>query len=206
VDKKVKPVSFVVRKQTRDIASMLRITQGRSQYFMFTEDDMKLCPQGLSAIRYALQRVSISYPDWLAIRMSFGMNGILMKGGNDIETFTNYLIKHQARRPPDHLVVEWFAGETAEAKEYKRGRAHVGFKYNIMNHLGAVSTLRSALSPAYPTCYDLLVPTTVFEVESYDMEKCPLDCITPCDPPIDGRNFYQFDWGLLKPPKSSDGK
>lgn len=40
------------------------------------------------------------------------------------------------RRPPDHLVVEYYAGETKAAKDYKGERANIGFKYNIFNHLG----------------------------------------------------------------------
>ncbi len=49
----------------------------------------------------------------------------------------------QVRRPPDHLVVEWFAGETEEAARHKNGRANIGFKFNLFDHIGLVSTLRS---------------------------------------------------------------
>jgi len=130
----------------------------------------------------------------------------------DLRVFGDYLVKHQARRPPDHLVVEWYAGETPEAKvndssassrttcpaaalanacdpcltsrtapsctltgtpcpppprlpqAHKGSRANVGFRYNLFDHLGAVSTLRAETSTSYPTCYDELLEPTVFKV------------------------------------------
>jgi hypothetical protein len=54
----------------------------------------------------------------------------------DLSVFKEYLLKHQVRRPPDHLVVEWYAGETKESKAHKGNRANIGFRYNIFNHIG----------------------------------------------------------------------
>ena len=48
-------------------------------------DDMRFCPSGLQAIQYLLDKASRYHPDWLAIRASYGMNGIFMhdKGNNN---------------------------------------------------------------------------------------------------------------------------
>ena len=141
-----------VRKQTRDVVSVMREATKvgrRGKYYLFLEDDMLLCPSGFAAIQYMLHKSALYHPDWLAVKASYGMNGIFLHG-KDVQPFSEYLERHQARRPPDHLVVEWFAGETPESKRYKHHggkglvRANIGFKYNLFDHIGTSSTLRPA--------------------------------------------------------------
>ena len=57
-----------VRKQTRDVASVLRLVQNEARYFVFGEDDMALCDHGFRAMTYIIESASRFYPDWLAIR------------------------------------------------------------------------------------------------------------------------------------------
>ena len=173
---------YLVRKQTRDIAKVLRLSmaQAPARYYMFAEDDMVLCPHGFEVIHHLLSKSSRYHPNWLAIRASYGMNGIFMHQ-RDLRVFADYLVKHQARRPPDHLVVEWFAGETTESREYRGSRANIGYRYNIFDHLGKVSTLRNSKSPEYLGCYDELLEPTVFQVEAFNKNQCPLDDIWPCN-------------------------
>lgn len=90
-------------------------------------------------------------------------------------------VQNQKRRPPDHLVVEWYAGETPRSKAYKKNRANIGFRYNIFNHLGVVSTLRPTSSPKYLTCYEELLEPTVFQVEAFNPQQCPADDLWPCN-------------------------
>mmetsp|Transcript_9703 Transcript_9703/g.14624 ORF Transcript_9703/g.14624 Transcript_9703/m.14624 type:complete len:415 (-) Transcript_9703:104-1348(-) len=171
---------YMVRKQTRDVVKVMRVCDKKARYYLFMEDDMVLCPSGFTTIQYMLNKASVYHPNWLAIRASYGMNGIFMHQ-HDLSVFAAYLTKHQARRPPDHLVVEWFAGETAESRAHKGNRANIGFRYNIFDHLGSVSTLRASASPGYLRCYDELLSPTVFEVEAFNKKQCPADDIWPCD-------------------------
>lgn len=163
-----------VRKQTRDLVTLLRLVNGAAEYILLMEDDMQLCPYGLIASEYILARSSYYNPHWLAIRASFGMNGIFIHNA-DVQHLLQYLWEHQARRPPDHLIVEWYAGEqvssrdsstrageTVQSAKYRGSRQHVGFRYNILHHIGKVSTLRlQTRAPEMPTCYDELLPPVV---------------------------------------------
>ena len=170
---------YRVRKQTRNIVSIMRNSEGKGQYYLFLEDDMKFCPSGILAIQYLLNKSSRYHPNWLAIRASYGMNGIFIHN-KDIIPFSEYLLKNQIRRPPDHLVIEWFAGETLFSKKYKGDRKNIGFRYNIFDHIGTISTLRPEKSANYPKCYDELREPTVFEVEAFNIHECPHDDIWPC--------------------------
>lgn len=174
--------------------------------------------------------------DWLAIRVSYGMAGVVMQSA-DLPTFAAYLVQHQARRPPDHLIVEWFGGETEQrwapdistvqcifppysirpafelcsfalavsmrsgcaslcswlthllfsvvfslfalrlvvlSKEYKNGRAHLAFRYNMLDHHGSVSTLRRTRMDKFPHCFEPLVFPVLFQVQNVDDAVCCL--------------------------------
>lgn len=192
---------FKVRQQTRDVVALLRHANRRSDYYLFLEDDMRFCPYMLLAFQYLIDKSNAYHPNWLAIRASYGMNGLFMRNNNgDLAVFAEYLFKHQARRPPDHLVVEWFAGETPESKQYKNGRVNIGFRYNLFDHIGASSTLRKETSVAYPKCYDELLEPTVFQVEAFSKRECPKDDIWPCvvtNSDKSARQLTRIDWGLL---------
>jgi len=193
-----------VRKQTRDVISVMRESAKpgrRGQYYLFLEDDMLLCPSGFAAIQYMLHKSTLYHPNWLAVKASYGMNGIFLHA-KDVLPFSSYLERHQARRPPDHLVVEWYAGETKEARAYKRDtpdnkvRANVGFKYNIFDHVGTSSTLRSQDQSTFPRCYELLVEPTNFKVEAFSPRECPHDDIWPCN--VEHPNHALVDWASLR--------
>lgn len=182
---------FLVRRQTRNIVTVMRKNLHAAKYYLFLEDDMQFCSNGLLAMQYMLSKADRYHPNWLAIRASYGMNGIFMHD-KDLETFADYLLKHQSRRPPDHLVVEWYAGESAEAGKYKGNRANIGFKYNLFNHIGVVSTLRSQKSTSYPKCYEPLLEPTVFKVEAFDPHQCPKDDIWPCN--VKNPDKFRIQW------------
>lgn len=203
-----------VREQTRDVADLLALVhelygsgglllpalpagappRGLTHY-MFLEDDFRTCPSALAALAYALARASAEFPDrglynasssWNALRLSYGLNGGVVRGG-DVPALSSYLREHARRRPPDHLFVEWFAGEREQSAATKAGRPHVAFRYNLLEHFGRSSSLRPLESPRYALCYDELNDGVVFEVEAYKPLECGHDDVWPCWPRGDAR-------------------
>jgi hypothetical protein len=186
-----------VRQQTRDVADLLDAVvamraAGRlgpadaDWYYMFMEDDFRLCPRALASLSYLLRKAEYANPGWNAIRVSYGLNGALIRGA-DVQVLSGYYRKHVARRPPDHMTVEWFAGETPESAAMRRGRPHVAFKYNVLEHFGVTSSLRDGRSPVYAFCYDKLDAAVVFDVEMWREAECGHDDIWPCLPRGDAR-------------------
>ena len=108
---------------------------------------------------------------WNVIRLSYGLMGAVMSSA-DALLYAEYLHKHLARRPPDHLLVEWYAGETQESAVQRRDRQHLTFKYNMFGHLGTTSSLRGGKMPGFAKCYDYLEPPVLFEVRLLAFGLC----------------------------------
>jgi hypothetical protein len=199
---------YRVRQQARDVADLLALshtlfghvgggkaawpeadgllTQGpdsvhpqRMAAYMFMEDDFRLCPGAAAAIGYMMARATAEHGDWNAIRASYGLNGAIVRG-HDVPALEAHYRASLHRRPPDHLLVEWFAGERPESRTYKAERPHIAFRYNILEHFGFSSSLRALTSPIYAYCYDELNDGVVFEVEAYRVSQCGHDDIWPC--------------------------
>eukprot|EP00455_Lapot_gusevi_P039690 TRINITY_DN4455_c0_g1_i2.p1 TRINITY_DN4455_c0_g1~~TRINITY_DN4455_c0_g1_i2.p1 ORF type:complete len:424 (-),score=68.11 TRINITY_DN4455_c0_g1_i2:169-1440(-) len=186
-----------VRQQSRDMASLLRSPDivDKSQYFLLMEDDFRLCKMGLMALQHLLAKAHRYHPNWLVIRVSYGMNGILMHnaGFKDIETFAAYLVQHLKRRPPDHLIVEWYAGETAQSLQYKAGRVHMAYRYNLLEHFGTASTLRDGAMVGFSKCYEVLAAPILFDVDAFKPATCPQDDLWPCPSNSQQQSWLAFD-------------
>jgi hypothetical protein len=202
-----------VRRQTLDVISLLDHVVNQSHYFYFTEDDFEFCPNTLLALSYMVSKAN-SYQGvgkWAGIRCSFGLNGILMHNGGglgtdasgtakppDVWRFGQYLLRHFNRRPPDHLVVEFYAKESEEAKEYFGDSRHVmAFRYNVGNHIGGQqSTLREEEAWSFPGCFTELIAPQVFPVEAWNPVDCPEDDLWPCNYPNAAPTYISWNTSL----------
>jgi len=185
----------LVRKQTRDIAALLQyVATSQSamaeeeeevtapKLFLLVEDDFPMCPRALLDLEHAVATANQQYPGWFAMRVSHGLNGILLHT-SDLQKFQRYLLKHQIRRPPDHLAVEWFTGETDESATDKQQRPHLTYRFDLFRHIGKVSSLQHGGSSdvhAKPdSCHQQLVYSRLFKIEAFDLVRCPNSFI--CD-------------------------
>lgn len=182
-----------VRQQTRDLVYTLRrAASSGAKHIFVMEDDFVLCPGGLSALHYMISKAYSMDPDWLAMKVSYGFNGILLRD-KDIGAFADYLEKHQARRPPDHLQTEWWAGETPESSKYKSGRSYFVFRYNLLEHIGVQSSLRSDKMVGFGVCGQVMNTELMFQVDAFDERRCADSDMTPCDNEKPTRvNSFQF--------------
>lgn len=186
------------------------------------EDDFRLCPRGIDSLAYGIAAASWFFgrpsrattaadggptppSGWNALRVSFGLNGLLLPLG-DVPALAAYFREHVARRPPDHsedggvarqacvgaaaplpplaptaVSVEWYAGERPASAAHKAGRPHVAFRHNLLEHFGSSSSLRNGPpAPVYAFCYDELDGGVVFDVEAFRRDACPNARVHPC--------------------------
>ena len=200
-----------VRQHTRDVVAMLRLAHRRSRHFLFMEDDVRLCPFALLALQHVVRKASRYAPDWLSVRVSYGLAGVLMRNDNaDLPKLAEHMTRHQLSQPPDHLATVFMVGASPEhlpppmlpdldeaqlggpppppldaelrlGGAWRGRRQHLSFRYNLLEHVGRVSTLRDEPQPEnQPRCNDFLGVPALFIEECFHLGHCPNDDLWPC--------------------------
>eukprot|EP00741_Cyanophora_paradoxa_P011373 tig00020556_g10986.t1 len=212
-----------VRTQTFDVADgiriALRLAAGMDPeapglppaellpaFFGFFEDDFELCPNAFHALVHATRKAFTYCPDCSALRVSTGLNGVIVKGAN-ASALADYLDRHARRRPPDHLVSEWYLAEKPDAAlTPPDGRAgNMAYRWNILSHLGRQSSIKPDVDRSkneWPGCWTPL-SWMLFEKEMFYPSECPNDDVWPC------RWDYDSEEAANKgppPPKERDEK
>ncbi|KAK3263399.1 hypothetical protein CYMTET_27790 [Cymbomonas tetramitiformis] len=171
-----------VRKQTCDLVTLIEMARDISDYYLFMEDDFAVCPHFTRALHYVIEKANTVQPDWLSLRVSYGMNGIAMKS-SDIPMLSAYLREHTARLPPDLLWQEFVAGNNPEAKKSIGRRKIMVYKYNLLDHIGTISSFAIRPNrPKWPGCYDSMADVwSLQKIETFDARQCPSDDMSPCN-------------------------
>ena len=95
---------FRVRKQSRDIARLMQVAKDASQYYMAMEDDFTICTNTFHIVTHAIRKSqhyqAVMKQDWVTLKFSYGFNGFAFKNNQDLQAFAEFLVTHQARRPP----------------------------------------------------------------------------------------------------------
>mmetsp|Transcript_6624 Transcript_6624/g.10149 ORF Transcript_6624/g.10149 Transcript_6624/m.10149 type:complete len:379 (+) Transcript_6624:98-1234(+) len=180
-----------VRRQTRDLVYTLRQFPEDSAHIFVMEDDFYFCPHALSALLYMIAKAYRMDSDWLAMKVSYGFNGILLRA-KDVGPFATYLEKHNKRRPPDHLQTEWWAGEIPESKRYKSGRSYFVFRYNLLEHIGIKSSLRATKMVGFGVCGQEMNTELMFPVDAFKANQCGSNDMCPCGKDKRPANQWSF--------------
>ena len=147
-----------VQRQALNLAFMLSRQFSRSKYLLIMEDDFVLCTGALRLILCIIRAASRVNHDWKAMRISYGMNGVLLQN-KDVPSLVTYLIMNMFIKPSDHNIVEWFLGETADGVPTGTNnltqRPYFVYRYNLMSHIGYKSTFSTAFRFT-PICHDTM--------------------------------------------------
>ncbi|CAL5222351.1 g4702 [Coccomyxa viridis] len=174
-----------VRKQTCDLITLLEMAQPLSHYYLFMEDDFRVCPYAIRIMGYIVRKLNAvpSTAPWLAVRLSYGMNGILLPMRN-LPSLTSYMRAHTARLPPDLLWLEWFQGRAQETWDTVRGHPLYVYHKNLLDHIGTHSSF--AIRPdrlPFPQCFDSMAKVwSIHPLERFNAAACGHTDLFPCPP------------------------
>ena len=174
-------VTANVQRQSCDLVAAINAIldmQPAAAHVMMMEDDWLFCPNGLGSLHYAVNKAYRYDPNWIALRVSYGFNGVVVRQA-DLPSLQAHLAKHFERRPPDHLLFEWFSGERPDTRQQALGRSYRIYRHNLFFHIGVKSTINQPSHRFIPGCYALLYDW-LLPAEVFNEKDCPDDDLWPC--------------------------
>lgn len=156
-----------------------------ARYTLFMEDDFTLCKNAMLAMEYFIRKASDYYPDWVSLRVSYGLNGVIVKT-SELDNIINYYESALKRygpglpHPPDHMIY-YYAREQLAADSKRK---LVAYRSNLFSHIGDISSFTGRAARYNPNCHQVLYDW-LQDGERFRNEDCPLDDISPCTPPDD---------------------
>ncbi|KAK9816773.1 hypothetical protein WJX72_004931 [[Myrmecia] bisecta] len=173
-----------VRQQTSDLIALLQAATPLSHYYLFMEDDFRACPHLILTLQYLVRKLnSLPVEDWLSLRVSYGMNGILLRN-EMLPDLVQYLRLHTARLPPDLLWAEFTQGFRFELLDVTHGRPSVTYAWNMLEHIGTVSSFAVRMDrPDFPACYQSMSGVWSIQPVERFSQRCNHTDMSPCPEP-----------------------
>jgi len=167
------------------LAQLASLSEPSSEYFMLMDGTFEMCPLALHHLLYALQKLNTQRKpedSWLALRVSYGMNGLLLRRP-DQKAFAAFLAQRGATLPVGDIWREFAMHESDEAAALAKKRELYIYRFNLLVRLGrAPSNAVDSASMQEPSCYELM--THVWGLERPFSNEClATSDFTPCTSP-----------------------
>ncbi|DBA98364.1 TPA: hypothetical protein ACH3X3_012380 [Trebouxia sp. C0006] len=161
----------------------------------------RMCPHTMRLLPYMLAKLNAmpSAQKWLGLRISYGMNGILLRS-EDLKSFATYMRTRIELLPPDLIWPEWFSGHGPRTMANRR-RPMAAYRYNLLEHIGAVSSFKVRVDrPAFPKCYESMADVwSLARAERFQEKKCPNSDLSPCTMSADADDWMHVPLAKLEP-------
>eukprot|EP00899_Mesostigma_viride_P027133 jgi/Mesvir1/7604/Mv06336-RA.1 len=165
-----------VRNQTAHVLELMKMLQPKATLYMFLEDDFIFCRNWLEATRWALKKASFANPGWGALRISFGMSGLVLRS-HDLPHLMDFVWTNITLKPVDLLWADYLRTYLVP-----HARPLMVYRFILLEHIGSVSSFAARDSrPPWPGCYQPMSKVwSLHKDELYDISKCRNSDICPC--------------------------
>jgi hypothetical protein len=150
------------------------------EVYLYLEDDFTVCQNSethiISLFYWALKHQK----SWKSIRMGFGFSGLFMQC-RDTESYLQHVWEKCLNPESDVTPVDYSLAEYWTSLGRPTDRQHYTFRYNLFDHIGAVSTVGNEADTNWnPKCFDAMNHYFNFYFEKFNVNECSAFMMSPC--------------------------